>query len=228
MGPAVVFVLGAIAVIAVVGVSFWLRQKRRDELALAAKQLGLTYSTEDTADGLSLPFALFTKGDGRGTENLLEGTWQGLALREFDYWYYDESTDSNGHTSRSYSRYSCAVTEVPAALSALSIARENVFTRIADSIGLDDIEFELDGFNRAFNVKARDREFASAFVDQRMMRWLMETDGAFAFETSGTWLLVYARRLRPTELVPLLGTLKGFRDQIPRVVYDLYGLPASG
>jgi hypothetical protein len=24
------------------------------------------------------------------------------------------------------------------------------------------------------------------------------------------------------DLIPLLGTLKGFRDQVPRVVYDLY------
>jgi hypothetical protein len=40
--------------------------------------------------------------------------------------------------------------------------------------------------------------------------------------------LVYSKRRRPTELIPLLGTLKQFRDQVPRVVYDLYGPGASG
>ena len=60
-----------------------------------------------------------------------------------------------------------------------------------------------------------------------MMHWLLETDRAFAFETCGRWLLIYSKRRRPAELVPLLGTLQGFRDQVPRVVFDLYGPSAS-
>ena len=215
------------AVGGVVYASFWLRKKRRQELEVMARQLGLAYSAEDTAGCLGLPFTLLSKGDGRGTENLLEGVWQDMPIREFDYWYYEESTDSNGHRSKTYYRFSCAVTEVEAAFSPLVVARENVFTRIADSIGLDDIRFELEDFNRAFNVKAKDRKFANDFVDQRMMRWMLEADRGFAFETSGKWLLTYSKRRRPAELVPLLGTLQQFRDQVPRVVYDLYGLPAS-
>lgn len=207
--------------------AYWLQKKRRQELELMARQLGLSYSAEDTAGCLDLPFALLGKGDGRGTENLLQGTWQDMPVREFDYWYYEESTDSEGHRSKSYYRFSCAVTEIEAALSPLTLARENVFTRIADSIGLDDIAFELEDFNRAFNVKGRDRKFASDFVDQRMMHWLLETDRAFAFETCGRWLLTYSKRRRPAELVPLLGTLQQFRAQVPRVVFDLYGPPAS-
>jgi hypothetical protein len=227
MNPGALFVLGLIAVIAVAGISFYLRQKRRDELAAVAKRLGLTYSIEDTANCLALPFALFDKGDGRGTENLLVGTWSGLAVRGFDYWYYDESTDANGNRSRSYSRFSCAVTSVDAALGALSIARENVLTRLADSVGLDDVQFELEDFNRAFNVKSRDPRFANALVDQRMMRWLMTSPRDVAFETSGPWVLVWCHRVPPAEIPGLFETLKGFRDQIPRVVFDLYrGGPA--
>lgn len=30
-------------------------------------------------------FALLRRGDGRGTENVLSGTWQGMGVREFDY-----------------------------------------------------------------------------------------------------------------------------------------------
>jgi hypothetical protein len=225
---AALIVLFVVAVGVAVYVAYYLQRKRRQELAVVAKQLGLTYAEDDTFGALSLPFALFRRGDGRGTENLLEGTWQAMPVREFDYWYYEETTDSQGHRSKSYSRFSCAVTEVAADLPPLSAARENVLTRIADSVGLDDIAFELEDFNRAFNVKSKDARFANDLVDQRMMRWLMGSDRGVAFETSGTWLLVSSRRRPPRDLEALLGTLRGFRDAIPRVVYDLYGPPGSG
>jgi hypothetical protein len=223
-----IWVLVAAGVVAGIVWSYHLKRKRREELATTARQLGLDYSPEDVQGCLALPFALLQRGDGRGTENVLSGSWQDMPVREFDYWYFEESRDAKGNTSRTTYRFSCAVTEVEAALSPLTLGRENVFTRLADSLGLADIEFELDEFNRAFTVKCKDRKFANDFVDQRMMRWLLGTDGGFSFEACGRWLLVSSRRRRPTELIPLLGTLKQFRDQVPRVVFDLYGLGATG
>jgi hypothetical protein len=35
---------------------------------------------------------------------------------------------------------------------------------------------------------------------------------------------VFGGRRKPLDLVPLLGTLRQFRDRVPRVVYDLYRL----
>ena len=223
-----VWVLAVAVAIGAVGWSFYAKRKRRDALVTMARQLGLAYSPEDTQGCIGLPFALLQRGDGRGTENVLSGVWQGAPVLEFDYWYYEESTDSKGHTSRSTYRFSCVVTEVEAGLSALTLNRENLFTRLADSLGLADIEFELDEFNRAFTVKCKDRKFANDFIDQRMMHWLLGTDRAFAFETCGPWLLVYSKRRKPTELTPLFGTLRQFRDGIPLVVYDLYGPRPSG
>lgn len=138
------------------------------------------------------------------------------------------SPSRSGCSSAETYRFSCAVAEVEAALSPLTLGRENVFTRLADSIGLADVELELEDFNRAFTVKCKDRKFANDFLDQRMMRWLLGTDRDFSFEACGTWLLVYSKRRRPTELIPLFGTLKQFREGIPRVVFDLYGLRPSG
>ncbi len=217
-----VFVLFAVVAIAAAGVSLYLKQRRRQELAAMARQLGLEFSPEDRLGCLGLPFRLLVRGDGRGVENVLWGTWQGMPVREFDYWYYEESTDSQGHRSRTYYRFSCAVTEIEAACSPITISRENLLSRFADAVGLDDLEFELEEFNRAFEVKSKDRRFAVAFIDQRMMRFLLGTDPAFGFEACGRWLLCYSKRRRPSELIPLLGTLQRFRDHVPRVVFDLY------
>jgi hypothetical protein len=218
-------ILIALAIVAAIGAAYWgyhAKKKRREELLFIARQLGLSYSAEDIRGCLGLPFVLLQRGDGRGTENVLWGSWQGMEMVEFDYWYYTESTDSEGHRTKSYSHFSCAVTEIDVALSPLTIGRENLLTRLADAVGLDDIAFETQEFNDAFNVKSRDRKFANDLVDQRMMAWLLSTGGDFSFETSGRWLLCVSGRRPPMDLVPLLGTLKGFRDQVPRVVYDLY------
>jgi hypothetical protein len=227
MQATLIVVLIVAVVVGVALLTRYLDVKRRRELAGMAHQLGLSFSEVDLEGCGALPFALLRKGDGRGTENVMSGVWQGVPLREFDHWYYEESTDSKGHRTKTYYRFSCAVVEIEAACSALTIDREGFFTRLADAIGLDDITFELEEFNEAFNVKSRDRRFASDFLDQRMMRFLLGTDHAFEFEVAGRWLLCFSKRRRPTELIPLLGTLTGFLEHVPPVVLSLYGPDGS-
>lgn len=221
-------VLIVAAVAAGIYLSWYLKKKRREALAAMARQFGLEFSTDDTIGCLGFPFRLLTKGDGRGAENVMWGTWQDIPMTEFDYWYYEESTDSNGRTSKSYSRFSCAVTEIEAACSPLTIDRENLFTRLADHMGMHDIELELEAFNNAFNVKSKDRKFANDMLDARMMQWLIGVDGTFEFELSAKWVMVYSKKRDPSELVPLLGTAQQFREHVPHVVYDLYPVAGSG
>lgn len=57
---------------------------------------------------------------------------------------------------------------------------------------------------------------------------MLAGDSAFEFEISGRSLLCFSKKLRPTELIPLLGTLQGFGSQVPRVVYELYPVGAPG
>jgi hypothetical protein len=226
MGTALIIV-GLIAVlIAAAWYGWWAKKKRRQELALAAQQLGLQYSPDDTFNCLGLPFGLFNRGDGRGTENVLWGAWEGVQLREFDYWYYDRTTDSKGQTSKTYYHFSCVVSEIPLTSPDLSVTKENIFTRFADHVGLRDIEFESEDFNRAFNVKSRDKKFANDVIDARMMQWLLQSGEGYAFEMNGPYVLVYCKRIRPAELTPLLGSLKMYVDHIPKVAYSLYGDPA--
>ena len=75
-------VIGVIGVIALVAWLAWqAKKKRREAFARLAGQLGLTYAAEDPFGLVGLPFTLFGRGEGRGTENVLWGTWQGLDLK---------------------------------------------------------------------------------------------------------------------------------------------------
>jgi hypothetical protein len=216
-----------VVVIAAIGAvsyfSYTRAKKRRAELATFAAQYRLQYSRTDPFGLTRLGFRLLSLGDGRGCENVVWGEWQGMPFKEADYWYYTESTDSKGRRSKSYRRFSIVLADIDAFLPGAVIARENLFTRMADHTGFRDIEFELEDFNRRFNVKATDREFAYKLVDARMMQWLLNA-GKYGFEVFGGQILVYSGRHRPGELVPLIGTAKGFRDQIPRLVWSQYGI----
>ena len=218
-------VLVIVAVIGVAIFSYYRKKKRREEFAAFARSNGLQYSAHDTHGVLTWPFSLFARGDGRGAENVVWGPWKdGGPVTAFDYWYYTESTDSKGNRTRSYRRFSCAVIEVPAAFPNLEIARENVMTRLADGMGMEDIEFESPEFNRRYNVKAGERRFAYELLDARMLEWLARPDQGYAFEVAGNRVLAYGGKAKAPGLIPLIGTLMMFRERIPRVAWGLYPL----
>jgi hypothetical protein len=220
------FALVVVAIVAGIVWGYYAKRKRAEAFQILATQLSLSYSPEDPFGTLGWPFALFQRGDGQGVENVLSGTWQGLDVTAFDFWYYDESTDSKGNTSRSYHRFDCAITTIEAACSHLTIDHENLLTRIAGALSLKDLQFESDEFNRAFKVNSKDERFAYAFVDARMMQWLLDHAEGHAFEVLGDRLLVAGPKIQPMEFLSLLGTLKTFRGQVPRAVFSLY--PKSG
>jgi hypothetical protein len=230
-GPGVPWavILLFILVIAAAGgiayLAYWLKKQRRLGFAAVAKRLGLVYTQDDPYGLLDRPFALLEKGDGRGVENVISGTWQGLDVRVFDFWYYEESSDGQGHTSRTYYRFDCAVLPVAAVCPHLVIGRETLVTRLAGALSFHDIEFENEGFNRTFNVKCEDRKFANDVVDSRMIDWLMAHGGDARFEVTGAGVLVAIDRCSPRELIGLLQLGKGFVDHVPEVVFSLYPQP---
>jgi hypothetical protein len=196
--------------------------ERRRQLRSLAFGQGLDFSIEDPFDTLGEPFALLQRGDGRGVENVLWGTWHGQEIRAFDYWYYEESTDSKGHRSKSYSRFDCVIALVDARCPRLQISEETLFTRLADALTFRDIEFESEEFNPRFTVKGPDERFATAFCDARMMDRLLRHDDGYAFEIVGDRLLCWCKRVPPVRMIHLLGTATTFRERIPAVVSSLY------
>jgi hypothetical protein len=223
MGPVIV-VVGMLLAGAFAYWTWLQKQKRREALALWASQRGMSFTHHDPYGLDDLGFHLFTLGDGRGVENVVAGTWEGLPVRIADYWYYDESTDSEGRRSRTYQHWSIVLTEVAASLPAVRIEKENPLTRLADKLGFKDIDFESEEFNRRFQVKSPDREFAFKLLDARMLQWLLHTAGGHNYEVAGPWLLTYSRRVgAPDGLTPLLYAAKGFVEQIPRLVWADYG-----
>lgn len=222
MWPLLLFVVGLFIVIAVAYLSYASKQRRRAGFVTMATQLHLTYSEEDPFGLLGYPFELFQKGDGRGVENVLHGAWQEVDVVAFDYWYYDESTDSKGGTSRSYHRYDCALVPMPADCPRLTIDRENLFSRLADALSFHDIQFESEEFNRDFNVQCEVPKFANDLIDSRMMQWLQASGSGHAYEVLGNRVLVAGPKIDPEAFTELLGVARAFVQHVPKVVPSLY------
>lgn len=219
-----IFVGIALAAVAVFVYSWYRKKKRREAFRRFALRHRLEYSERDPFGLIGLPFTLFRKGDGRGIENVVWGEWRGLPMRAFDHWYYDEHTDSEGRTSRSYHRHSCVLVELAAAFPHLSIGREGFLSRLADHVGFRDIELESGEFNRTFQVAASERRFAYELIDARMMRWLLDLRIRGVFEVVGGWLLAYVEGRRdPPAFAPVIEMANAFRDRIPRAAWSLYG-----
>jgi hypothetical protein len=201
-----IFVAFVAAAIGVAYLSYLAKKKRREGFALVATQLGMEYWPEDPFGLLSEPFALCNRGDGRGIENVIAGPYQSIDTKAFDYWYYEESTDAKGHTSRTYYRFDCVVVPIDAACSPLTIENENVLTRLADALSFHDIQFESEDFNRMFNVKspeAKNRERLHRRADDAVPA---QTGKGTAFEVMGDRLCAFGASSRPWRSSPYSGS----------------------
>lgn len=220
--PLLLFVGGLFLIILFIYLSYASKKRRRMGFIQMARQLNLTYSQEDPFGLLGYPFELFHKGDGRGVENVMHGAWQEVDVVAFDYWYYDESTDSKGGTSRSYSRFDCVLVPIAADCPRLTIDRENMLSRLADALSFHDIQFESESFNRDFSVTCEVPKFANDLIDARMMEWLQATGYGHAYEVLGNRVLVAGPKIDPQAFTQLLGVARGFVQHVPKIVSSLY------
>jgi len=216
------FVVGIAAVIGIGVLQARARAARMNAVTAIGRTIGFTFSAEDADRIVSMPFGLFSKGDGRGVECILSGTHDSLPMRLFDYWYYDQTSDARGNRSRQYHRFTCALATIPAACPRFQLGYENFLTRLGDHLGLNDVELEYDDFNRRFRVKCADQKFAFSLLDGQIMEWLLGSASFAAVEIDGPWVLVAADKLEPSQWLALGSWLEQFHHQIPAVVYSTY------
>ena len=248
MSPLVLIGLGAMmAVVAtLLAVEANRRSRRSRAMPRAAKRFGMAYSDVDRFNTTAVAFPLFREGDGRVVENLMwHEDGSPSPTRVFDYSYYsshrrsrglgfeigfglvtDVDVDSDAVASigetRTWHAFSCALAQHNGAWPAIRIAKEGMVDKAFQMIGLPDIDFESEEFNRMFVVQCADRRFASALIDPLMMQLLISTQGEITFETKGRFLLLSTRRVDPVEMPALLNLADEFVRRVPPAVRELY------
>ena len=219
-----------VVVLAVGGVAVYraVRANRRQQaLPAVAAAAGLEYSDVDPFNSAGVAFPLFRQGVDRRVTNLM---WRAAdrpagrapVARAFDFAFMDRTRRGGGVDAEVWHEVSCALAQHNGDWPTIRVARENVVERAFQKLGLPDIDFESEEFNRAFVVQCADRRFASALIDARMIDFLLSTGGQLTFETKGRFLLVTSDPVEATVMPGLLQVAEDFLRLVPPAVRELY------
>jgi hypothetical protein len=222
------YVLGAIAFLLVGGgIAWWTirtrtgMSRRKAALEGLARQHGMEYRQYAGSLG-DFRFPMLHSGDMRMFMNVVSGPWQGIPVVAADYWF--GSGPANPYSTRRRRRtgnsrhYSLVVLGVGARCPRVSIERQGLPATLVEHLGLEDIQFESEEFNRRFRVRSEDARFATELLDPRMMAWLLSTRGEYGFEVVGHSALVYCQFGDADGIPGLLDTAVAFVRRVPGVV----------
>ncbi len=200
----------------IVVAGFWLERRRAEALRAEGIKLGLTLETSRNRDlGQQLRYLdRLNQGRGHVAFNVLRGTVSGESILACDFQYTTGSSNSKGSSKRThcYRVYSLTLArEVPE----LIISPEGVFSKFAQVLGYDDIDFESAEFSRRFCVRSPDKRFAYDFCDPRMIEFLLSRPGLFVEVEGSRLATIHEGSMRPERLVSELGDLIEIRRRIP-------------
>ncbi len=211
-------IVGFLAIIVVFGaISYISARKRREAMAAVAAKLGLRFAPARNRDMARRYRFLdkLRKGSNRYAFNILSGNHQGHDLILFDYHY---QTGSGKNTHHHY--ISFFILHLTASFPELVIGPEGVFSKIAQAIGYDDIDFESHEFSRRFCVRSRDKKFAYDVCNARMIEYLLSnTDLTVEIEDDVLAISLRAR-LAPGRIGPNLNRLITVRSLMPEYLFS--------
>jgi hypothetical protein len=200
----------------------WLSQRyrvgpRRESFEDQARRAGLRAEAGDPYRLLDAPFALFGRAASvREIENTASGIRGGEQVVIADYWYAPSSDPQRDD----YRRYTCVQTETPTWWTDVSVIPRGLADVLRSIVPLPDLRTESEEFNRRFDVRAADRRFANALLDQRMMAWLLERAPDCGFEIVAGRLMVFRARVTTSldDVARALELADGFAQHVPSVV----------
>jgi len=137
------------------------------------------------------------------------------SIMVFDY-HYQTGSGKNTH----HHHFSFFIMHLTAAFPELVIGPEGVFSKIAQAVGYDDIDFESHEFSSKFCVRSADKKFAYDVCNAQMIEYLL-SNRDFSIEIEGNVLAIsFNRRLAPEAIEPNLNRLVTVRSLMPDYLFS--------
>lgn len=215
-----VFIVIIIAVIAIVIVAVIIKHKkaegRKKELAGWAFSKGLSFNPgRDGNIDNRYPFKCLQRGDNRYGYNIVEGNISNRPVRAFDYHYETHHTDSKGNRRTTHHYFSAVIVDANLPLKPLFIRSENLFDKLADFVGFNDIDFESAEFSKKFYVKSPDKKWAYDVLHQATMEFMLQSL-QYDIEFSGRHVIAYRNKtLTAGYFEEAINLVNGILDRLP-------------
>ena len=211
-------IFGMVALIAVVLVIGYIyNKKRREAMAALAMRLGLHFNPRKRRD-LARRYRFLDKlrrGSNRYAYNLLSGNYQGHDVMIFDY-HYQVNSGKNTH----HYNFSFFILGLPATFPELVIDKEGFFSKVAQALGYDDIDFESHEFSRKFRVRSPNKKFAYDVCNGQMIEYLL-SNSDLSIEIEGEVMAIsFNSRLSPEYIEPNLNRLIRVRSLMPEYLFS--------
>lgn len=215
MEPFIVVIFVGIAVVGIV-VHLILAGRRRDAMRQVAARLGLMF---DPGRDKVLPkqykfLDKLRQGSSRYAFNILSGRYKNHDIKAFDYHYKTGSGDSEHHHYISF-----FMLQLPRAFVELKIGPERFFSKVAQALGYDDIDFESHEFSRKFCVRSADKKFAYDVCNAKMIEYLLANEDLTIEIEANIMAMSFDRRLSPEQIEPNLNRLVKVRSLLPNYLF---------
>ena len=215
MQPLVIF--GFIAIFAVVAILGYISSlKRREAMAAVAAKLGLQFMPhKDRYMPKRYRFLdKLRRGSNRYAFNVLSGGYEGHEVLLFDYHY---KTGSGKNTHHHY--LSFFILHLRVSFPELIIGPEGIFSKIAQAVGYDDIDFESHEFSRKFCVRSKNKKFAYDVCNARMIEYLLSNSDLSIEIEDKVLAISFNSRLSPGQIEPNLKRLVTVRSLLPDYLF---------
>ena len=196
-------------------------RKRREAFGTLAARLGLAFSSDQDREIASRFKFLdrLAQGSNRYAYNILLGDYRGHRVMVFDYHYETHSTDSKGRRQTHHHHFSFFILMMERSFPELTITSEGIFSKLAQAIGYDDIDFESHEFSRKFCVRSANKKFAYDVCHVRMMEYLLANDDLNIEIDEFALAIAFDSTLAPEAIEPNLQRLLHLRSLLPNYLF---------
>lgn len=222
--PLFVVLAVVLGVVGVVVERRW-QARRHERLASWGAVNGFAYEHHDRELLRLQRGAPFDEGDSHAVTEVLHRPWEDWHVASFTYRW---STGS-GKNRQTHHAHVVAL-HLPAHLPRLEVTPEGVGARLAKLVGGQDMQLELEEFNREYRIVAADERVGHAVLHPRLMERLLADDvRGRPWRLEGRWLVTWdAGRTDVARLASRLGLLSAIARSVPRHVWQDHGHDPAG
>lgn len=168
----------------------------------------------------------FGKGHSPEVRNLIYGEEGDIYWVVFDYSYKETHSDGKTTSTSTYP-FSVVCARVKVSLPRIDLTPENIFLRIGNKLGMHELNFESEEFNRRYFVRSEQEKETYDILHPKSIDYLLRQPVRHWQIVGPQILLVESRYADPIVMEEMMAEIAGFVALLPNYVKEDHGFTAK-